>query len=731
MASFLAFAPGAAIAVHVRLLAFVSCCVVLSEMATAGPADESVETASPSRARRSGSPPARASSLRRFQSLPTYSSAAVGGGGGGGGEYRQLVSPQSSLAGEHAALDAEIALSMDPAKGEKQRQSSSAACGCCIGGDGDNGELELVLPPTFDFGGRLGPWLSTPEGAPTALSYALYGTLGGETVVWLFFGYDGLGIFNMLGCDGLGSCSLDDAVAAAALALHLGFFVVIAAYTLVFHALRCVTRTAEAGGQLALLGLGTARVPTSAARSLERWRRLVRLVTWGLAVVFSGLAVQLALVTDGVQRVLHPLLFVTTAAGSVVIGQWWLTLQLAVALTNDEAKPVAAAATAAAQCEAELDDEQWRRTIEEPAQKLARVTLPLLSEGWGPSLVAVMIGLGAYAIGLGAFLYELPQFFWDDPVWGPVLRVMAGCVVAGAALPVLLALAPAGVSTACDELTDSLTDLHAKGDPARQYQRMIPLETILDRANRKQGIGFRIGRGTVLDKKTLFFTAAQVYALLVAAVPLLLSSLEAVPEDDPLCLHGWSRVGGSCMKVFHEEPQTWSAAESVCEGYGGHLASIGSQAEQDMVEALVRSASVRTSTWIGLTDTAEEGTFVWSDGAPLLDFAKWAKDQGGQPDNDAGFDQCASYSGGEDCVVTAVGMGWWDTPCEAAGADWFAKSAVPVPNEPPDQHGCYPVKRHFVCSKPAQPGTTAFSCAPTAAMYTSQELHYSYHSPVA
>jgi hypothetical protein len=115
----------------------------------------------------------------------------------------------------------------------------------------------------------------------------------------------------------------------------------------------------------------------------------------------------------------------------------------------------------------------------------------------------------------------------------------------------------------------------------------------------------------------------------------------------------------------------------------------------------------------------------------LLDFAKWGSFGGMQPHNDAGFDQFASYSGGEDCVATVVGMGWFDNPCEAAGADWFAKNlAVTVPNEPPDQHGCYPVKRPFVCSKPALPGTTAFSCAPTAAMYTSQELHYSCHGAV-
>eukprot|EP01046_Picozoa_sp_COSAG06_P050408 COSAG06_NODE_7977_length_2313_cov_6.997098_1_plen_700_part_10 len=665
-------------------------------MVPVNPADQSVEAASPSRARRSGSPPARASARRRVPS--TYSSAAVGGDRG---EYRQLVSPQSSLAGEDATKDAELPLSMEPTEGEKQRQISSAACGCCIGGDGDNGEEEaLVLPPTFDFGGRLGPWLSTPEGAPTALSYVTYGLLGGETVVFLFFGGDGRGIFNMLGCDGLGSCSLDDAVAAADLAHYLGTCVLLASFTCVFHGLRCVTRTAEAGGQLALLGLGTACVPTSAARNLQRWRWLVRLVTWGLAVGFSGLAMQFVLITQGATRVLHALFFIAAALGFVVIGQWWLTLRLAVALTNDEAKAVAAAAEAAAERETELDDEQWRRTIEEPAQKLARVTLPLLSEGWGPSLGAVMAGLGASAIGWGATVYKSP-LAWDDPVF----RVIVGLVVVVAALPVLFALAPAGVSTACDELTDSLTDLHTKGDPARQYERMTPLETILDRANRKQGIGFRIGRGTVLDKKTLYFTAARVYALVVAAEALLLSSLGPelpVGGAGSLCPYGWVDLNGRCLKLF-EEPKTWIAAEEECEVYGAHLASIRSQAENDVVMAMLAATSPSSAgvcgsgmymqsscndwVWIGLSDAATEGTFAWSDGEPV-EYQPW--DRGNrEPTSD-------NSEHGKEMLAAcgAVAQDDYVAMYRVAGGKWHTWWGAVAPT-------CEPTAHYFVCSKPA------------------------------
>ena len=147
------------------------------------------------------------------------------------------------------------------------------------------------------------------------------------------------------------------------------------------------------------------------------------------------------------------------------------------------------------------------------------------------------------------------------------------------------------------------------------------------------------------------------------------------------------------MKVFHKEPQTWSAAESVCEAFGSHLASIGSQVENDAVAALVVSASV-SAAWIGLTDVEEEDTFVWSDGAPLA-FSSWGV---GQPNDLSHGDNCASYSG-EDCTLITV-TGWFDSRCEVYGA------APGGEGELPGQPGCYPVKRPFVCSKPALPGTT-------------------------
>ena len=51
---------------------------------------------------------------------------------------------------------------------------------------------------------------------------------------------------------------------------------------------------------------------------------------------------------------------------------------------------------------------------------------------------------------------------------------------------------------------------------------------------------------------------------------------------------------------------------------GGHLVSLNSQAEQELVAATFGHSSY----WIGLSDEVNEGEFVWSDGSPL-DFEFW------------------------------------------------------------------------------------------------------------
>jgi hypothetical protein len=94
-------------------------------------------------------------------------------------------------------------------------------------------------------------------------------------------------------------------------------------------------------------------------------------------------------------------------------------------------------------------------------------------------------------------------------------------------------------------------------------------------------------------------------------------------------------------------------AKASCAAIGAHLADLKDARIDAAAEAFVGSAN----TFIGLTDRAVEGTFVWDDGTSL-GYANW---HSGEPNNGG--------SGGyqEDCVVIAgarVGAQWDDRPCD-------------------------------------------------------------------
>jgi len=59
----------------------------------------------------------------------------------------------------------------------------------------------------------------------------------------------------------------------------------------------------------------------------------------------------------------------------------------------------------------------------------------------------------------------------------------------------------------------------------------------------------------------------------------------------------------------------WSDARAHCQGLGRDLVSIHSQQDQDEIQAvIVANEGTTTAHWIGLSDQAREGTYVWSDG---------------------------------------------------------------------------------------------------------------------
>ncbi|KAF0296473.1 Low affinity immunoglobulin epsilon Fc receptor [Amphibalanus amphitrite] len=118
--------------------------------------------------------------------------------------------------------------------------------------------------------------------------------------------------------------------------------------------------------------------------------------------------------------------------------------------------------------------------------------------------------------------------------------------------------------------------------------------------------------------------------------------LALVAATSALCPSDWVQFNSSCY-YLSTYTSTWRNGQTTCETLGGHLMSIASPSEQDVVTTYLHAADA----WIGLNDLMDDGHFQWTDGTPVQ-YVNWAD---GQP-NDL-FDQ--------DCVsVLEDGSGKWD-----------------------------------------------------------------------
>ena len=74
----------------------------------------------------------------------------------------------------------------------------------------------------------------------------------------------------------------------------------------------------------------------------------------------------------------------------------------------------------------------------------------------------------------------------------------------------------------------------------------------------------------------------------------------------------------------------WEKARTSCLSLGGDLASVGSEEENNFINSL------GTNFYLGGSDSAQEGTWVWSDGTAWT-YDKW---QAGEPINDNNYENC-------------------------------------------------------------------------------------------
>ena len=100
---------------------------------------------------------------------------------------------------------------------------------------------------------------------------------------------------------------------------------------------------------------------------------------------------------------------------------------------------------------------------------------------------------------------------------------------------------------------------------------------------------------------------------------------------------------GNQYRVF-TDPCTWHVAKARCEALGGRLAVIHDEATQQFVAALAAGREV----WLGATDEAQEGRWIWVDGSDM-DYRFF---KGRQPDD---------FKGSEDYLQFWADGRWNDT----------------------------------------------------------------------
>nr|XP_046274097.1 immune-related, lectin-like receptor 4 isoform X4 [Scatophagus argus] len=84
------------------------------------------------------------------------------------------------------------------------------------------------------------------------------------------------------------------------------------------------------------------------------------------------------------------------------------------------------------------------------------------------------------------------------------------------------------------------------------------------------------------------------------------------------CPQGWELFGGRCYR-FSTHISPWEKARNECRSQGGNLVQIDSRMEQSFLMQKVseKMNNPEDMFWIGLTDSVEEGRWLWVDGSPL------------------------------------------------------------------------------------------------------------------
>ena len=207
-----------------------------------------------------------------------------------------------------------------------------------------------------------------------------------------------------------------------------------------------------------------------------------------------------------------------------LVAVFTVTLGVASRLASFQVVKVAQAVKSFPAGKDELDWDRWEADVVAPITQLVD-TMQIVTEGWGRGMAAT--SFAAVTMILSQVCISLSMTLGFTLI--PFLMAVSSKMVMLARL-VLLAnlksnisqLGPAKVSTACDDLKESLNSIRLANPLSVEIdQRVSILEKILTNVNRGQGIGFKVF-DFVIDIRLLTKMALQLFSGMSFIAPILL-----------------------------------------------------------------------------------------------------------------------------------------------------------------------------------------------------------------
>ena len=129
------------------------------------------------------------------------------------------------------------------------------------------------------------------------------------------------------------------------------------------------------------------------------------------------------------------------------------------------------------------------------------------------------------------------------------------------------------------------------------------------------------------------------------------------------CQQDWICKGTSFYKLVTSSRLTWGKAKEECEKCQAGLVKVESSEENDFIKTELLPTDKDGGYWIGLSDSDNEGDWMWTDGTQLDSdgYQNWGDKQ---PKN--------NENNNEDCVVMRIRKDhpdhygkWHDLPCSS------------------------------------------------------------------